>query len=189
MRYSNIQAQLARLEQEARQIDKKRGESKKPLFDVTVFRCLAHFLTPCVRESQQLLDQIKTEQANQRLSSAHAGYLCQRLVHQISALQREMATQNIRATEYSIARQKENKTLNLNDLHDNLSKHQGWQRELELQIIDATKLLEKCNNHHQKSELEKRIAKTEIRLEKCKASKKKIETLIARAEQQHNDKI
>ncbi len=179
---AKLQQQLNALAQQAESVDKQRGESYRPLFDQSLFRCLSRYLSPCVNESLELLKTLQNEKQLGRLSSNHAEYLCGKLINQVAAIQREIATITIRRNEKLSANKP---SVEIHQLYQNLAQHQNWQRQLEQKIRDAEQKLElnpTASNHR---EIKQYILTTEKRLDRCKDSTKKIEKQILEKERTH----
>lgn len=88
MDLSNLKAQLQTLANQAADIDRRRGESAKPLFDERLFTCLSRLLTPCVMEAQAVVTTLEREHSAGKLSGLRAEHLCEKLLNQIGALQK-----------------------------------------------------------------------------------------------------
>lgn len=165
---------LDQLAMQAAQIDRRRKEHHQPLFDETLFHCKARLLVPCVKETQSTLETIIREQDSGRLTSLRAEYLTERLFAQVSALQRELATQPIRKNEpkhYSHYQRP------INVLYQELAQHQDWERRLMEMVRDKLAELETASPFAQQN-AQQALLSTEQRLERCRAAKLKIEKQI-----------
>ncbi|KII75543.1 primosomal replication protein [Vibrio renipiscarius] len=166
---------LEHLAVQAAQIDRKRSEHHQPLFDETLFHCKARLLVPCVKETQSTLNTIVREQDSGRLTTLRAEYLTERLFAQLSALQREIATQPIRKNEpkhYSHYQKP------INVLYQELAQHQDWERRLMEMARDKLAELE-CAPPFAQQNAQQALLSTEQRLERCRVSKLKIEKQIS----------
>ncbi|MDD1792998.1 primosomal replication protein [Enterovibrio makurazakiensis] len=175
MDLSPIKEQLHALGLQAAEIDRRRGEGIKPLFDERLFNCLARLLTPCVAESKSVVDTLEREQSSGKLSAMRAEHLCERLVNQVSALQREIATVSIRQKERSFAPKFGTST---GQLYQELAQHQEWERRLADMVRDAESNMAHSQTIAQQQHAQKSLLVAESRLARCRESKKKIEARI-----------
>ncbi|WP_281544120.1 primosomal replication protein [Grimontia sp. SpTr1] len=176
MDLSSLRTELQTLANRAAEIDRKRGESAKPLFDERLFSCLAKLLTPCVSEAKSVVDTIEREQASGRLSAMRAEHLCEKLVNQIGALQREMATLAIRQQEKAMAP----KTgASISQLYQDLAQHQGWERRLEDMVRDAEAKMGQYASFAEQQQAQKQLLALEKRLSRCREARQKIESRIS----------
>ncbi|OEE68027.1 prepilin peptidase [Enterovibrio norvegicus FF-33] len=176
MDLSSLKEQLNALAIQAAEIDRRRGEGIKPLFDERLFRTLSRFLTPCVAEAKSVVDTLEREQSSGRLSPQRAEHLCEKLINQISALQREMATVSIRQKERSFAPRFGTST---GQLYQELAQHQEWERRLADMVRDAELNIAHGNTIAEQQGAQKNLLVAENRLARCRESKKKIEAQIA----------
>ncbi|MCC4797913.1 prepilin peptidase [Enterovibrio norvegicus] len=182
MDLSTLKQQLQNLAINAADIDRKRGEAIKPLFDERLFSCLARLLTPCVSEAQSLVATLEREQESGRLTAARADYLCEKLLNQISALQREMATISIRQKERSFAPRFGTST---SQLYQDLAQHQSWERRLDDMVRDAEAKLGQCQTLVEQQQMQKNLLTLEKRLARCSEARQKIEARITFREKKH----
>ncbi|AUW37792.1 prepilin peptidase [Grimontia hollisae] len=176
MDLTSLKVQLQALANSAADIDRKRGESANPLFDERLFSCLARLLTPCVIEAKSVVDTIEREQANGRLTAMRAEYLCEKLLNQLGALQREIATQSLRQQEKAMAPKY---GASISQLYQDLAQHQGWERRLSDMIRDAEARLDTCSSFIEQQQAQKQLLVLEKRLARCKEARQKIEKRIS----------
>lgn len=176
MDLSDLKTQLDTLARQAADIDRKRGESAKPLFDERLFTCLARLLTPCVHESQSVVATIEREQQAGKLTSLRAEHLCEKLLYQLQALQREVATQAVRAQEKSFAPKS---GTSISQLYQDLAQHQSWERRLADMVRDAESRLGQCGTIQEQQQVQKQLVVAEGRLARCRDARQKIEARIA----------
>lgn len=165
---------LDELTAKASSLDDERGKHHLPLFDEQLFQCKATFLVPCIEETRQTLASLIREDDTGKLTPARAEYLTERLISQIEAIQRELATTKIRKHEpkHDSYYQKP-----INELYQNLAQHQEWERRLKEMVREKQLQLEHAPPL-QKPALQNALAATEQRLSRCQASKIKIEKQI-----------
>ena len=99
MNIKQLSENLNQMSNQAAMLDRQRGEHHVPLFDERLFHCRSRLLTPCVKEANATLDAIIREQNEGKLTALRAEYLTERLVAQITAIQREISTPKIRKGE------------------------------------------------------------------------------------------
>jgi len=172
--FSKLNILLEQLKNSAAQIDRTRGEHHLPLFDDTLFHCHGKLLTPCVTEAQSTLESILREQKANKLTQARAEYLTERLLAQISAIQREISTQSIRSNEpkHSSYYRKP-----ISDLYQDLAQHQDWERRLRILVSDKENALHNAPGFHQQG-AQQALLVAEQRLKRCQEAKTKIEKQI-----------
>lgn len=172
--FSRLNTLLEQLKQHAAQLDRQRGEHHQPLFDAVLFHCHGKLLTPCVQEAQSTLGTILREQDAGKLTQARAEYLTERLLAQISAIQRELSTQSIRKTEpkHSSYYRKP-----ISDLYQDLAQHQEWERRLMEMVRDKQYAVDSAPAF-QKQAAQQALLTVEQRLKRCQTAKAKIEKQI-----------
>ncbi|WP_407330901.1 primosomal replication protein PriC [Enterovibrio sp. 27052020O] len=171
-----LKAQLNTLTNQAAEIDKRRGENSKPLFDERLFHCHSRLLTPCVEEAKSVVDSLEQEQSSGRLSPQSAEHLCEKLLNQISALQREIATVSIRQKERSFAPKL---GMSTRQLYHELAQHQNWERRLADMVRHAEADIAQRHTTAEDQQAQKNLLAVQNRLARCRESKKKIEARIA----------
>lgn len=173
MSLTHLKEQLDALSVTAKKIDAQQGKSRTPLFDERLFSCLSHYLAPCVSEAKKRVEELEKEQQSASLSSLRATHLCEKLINQISALQREIATLSLRQQEKYF---RPKSGLSMAQLYTSLSQHQEWERRLENSRKKAEDALKYSTSFY---EHQKQLIITEQRLSRCREARKKIEANIA----------
>ncbi|PKF51014.1 primosomal replication protein PriC [Enterovibrio nigricans] len=176
MDLTQLKSELQSLATKAADIDRRRGEGAKPLFDERLFTCLSRLLSPCVTEARSVVDTLEREKESGRLSSLRAAHLCEKLVNQISALQREVATVSVRAKEKTYAPKMRS---SISQLYQDLAQHQEWERRLSDMVRDAESKLGHCGSLSEQQAAQKLLLTTEKRLLRCREAKQKIESRIS----------
>ncbi|MGC9461625.1 primosomal replication protein [Vibrio genomosp. F10] len=172
--FSNLKPILEQLAHQAAQLDRSRGEHHKPLFDERLFHCHGRLLVPCVSETQSTFKTIIREEQAKKLTADRAEFLSERLLAQISAIQRELSTQGIRKSEpkHSSYYRKP-----INALYQELAQHQEWEIRLRDMVIEKQLELSQAPSFHQQQAQQSLLA-TEQRLQRCQEAKLKIEKQI-----------
>ncbi|KUI99810.1 primosomal replication protein PriC [Vibrio sp. MEBiC08052] len=167
------------LEQQVIQLDEQRGEQQHPLFDPQLFRCKSHLLEPCLSELKNTYHEIVQSQKHQRLTAIQATYLTEKLLNQLNAIQRELATAELRKKEnHSLPRE-----TSISSLYQELSQHQDWERRLQEMIFETEQQLEiKPMSPTEKKSCQQAILTLEQRLIRCQQSKQRIENKITARE-------
>ncbi|ENM5890260.1 primosomal replication protein [Vibrio mimicus] len=176
--YEKFHNILTELKLSAAQVDRQRGEHHRPLFDEVLFHCHGKLLTPCVEETQSTLQALIREKENGRLTALRAEYLSERLLAQISALTRELSTQNVRRKEpkpHAYFKKP------INELYQELAQHQDWERRLMDLVRDKAMLLEQASMTN-KALAQQALLQAEQRLSRCREAKTKIEKRITAQE-------
>ncbi|MDC0612560.1 primosomal replication protein [Vibrio sp.] len=166
------------LKSQAKHLDEQKGEHVSERFDRTLFKCNSRLLLPCVNELKQTLAELQhvvTQRGSQYESSVR--YLSDRLINQMGAIQRELATLNLRQYEPKF----QSKDYSLNGLYQQLAQHQDWERRLQLMLIDKQELLVESKSDKRQL-IQQQILNVEQRLSRCQQSKNKIENQIAKRE-------
>jgi primosomal replication protein N'' len=175
MKSAHMLEQLAsRLEQLAEAVEPHRNKrTPKARFDAQLFHShstrLGDYLLE-IRESLKMLNQSVADQRTERVA-----WLAERVVLQISALQRELATQTLRKGEAVAEPVSEN-------LYEKLAKHQDYERRLRDMITDRESQLANCETLVQQQNLQREIAAQEGRLQRCLQATKRIERAIEKRE-------
>ena len=175
-RLEHIVSQLA---QQATQIDKQRGDARRPLFDEQLFHCRSKNLMPCVQEIRHEIHALRTEQNAGKLHPARTQHLCERIIAQIQAVQRELATLDIRKNEPKPQRTWRKP---LHELYQDLAQHQEWERRLEDMLRDKNQMLPRCTTLQEQQQTQREIVALEGRLARCTAARGKIEVSIGQRE-------
>lgn len=124
-----------------------------------------------IRKSMVLLRQSVSDQRTERVA-----FMAERVVMQMSALQRELATQTLRKAEARPVPVAEN-------LYEKLAKHQDYERRLRAMIADRESQLNTCSTLVEQQNLQRDIAAQEGRLQRCLQALKRIERAIEKREQ------
>ncbi|WP_086984540.1 primosomal replication protein [Vibrio aphrogenes] len=179
--FQEIANKLETLSQQAAQRDRYKGEHHQPLFDEHLFRCRARLLVPCVSEAKSTYESIIREQQAKRLTQLRAEHLTQRLIAQLEAIQRELATTKIRHNEI---KHSSHYRKPISELYQDLSQHQEWEIRLKDLVLQKTRHVEQCSSF-ERAKAQQDLLVTEQRLERCQAAKLKIEKQITFRER-HN---
>lgn len=179
--FSDIANKLDELSKQAAQRDRIKGEHHQPLFDEHLFKCRARLLVPCVSETKATYENIIREQQANRLTELRAQHLTQLLLSQLAAIQRELATQNIRHNEIKHSSYYRKP---INELYQELSQHQEWEIRLRDLVFQKATRVENCSSF-ERAQAQKDLLAAEQRLERCQAAKLKIEKQITFREKQN----
>ncbi|MDG3087677.1 primosomal replication protein [Vibrio hannami] len=169
---------LEQLTLQAEQLDGKRGEHHHPLFDDRLFSTRSMLLTPYVDETRNLVVTLINEKDSGQLTPEHAEYLTDKLLDQISAIQLELNTQELRKSEAK-PRGYYKKPICL--LYQDLAQHQEWERRLKELVRAKEKEAEQAPPTLKPQAL-KALINAEKRLERCIAAKANIEKQIYKRE-------
>ncbi|OLQ85685.1 primosomal replication protein, partial [Vibrio panuliri] len=131
-------------------------------------------LVPCVKEAQATLTTLMREQESGKLTALRAEYLSERLFSQLSAIQRELATQSIRKQE---PKHHSHFQKPINKLYQELAQHQEWERRLMDMVLDKQQALNSAPPFAQQQAQQALLA-TEQRLQRCRDAKNKLENQI-----------
>ena len=172
--FNQLETVLDQLAQQAAHLDRQRGEHYQPLFDERLFHCLSRLLVPCVEEARKTYQTISREQENGHLTALRAEYLTEQLLAQISAIQREIATQSVRKNEIKHASHYR-KPINI--LYQDLAQHQEWERRL-MEMVQEKERALAIAPPFQQQQAQKALLATEQRLARCQAAKLKLEKQI-----------
>lgn len=123
-----------------------------------------------IKESMVMLRQSVAYQRTDRVA-----WMAERVVLQMSALQRELATQALRKNEAVAVPVSEN-------LYEKLAKHQDYERRLQAMIADRESQLNRCETLVQQQNIQREIAALEGRLQRCLQATRRIERAIEKRE-------
>ncbi|MEI7367640.1 primosomal replication protein [Pectobacterium sp. 1950-15] len=143
-------------------------------FDRQLFSSYGTRLRDYRAEVEQNLHAIKQLVAEQR--TERVAFLAEKLVSQIAALQRELATQSLRRQEQHAAPPPE-------DVYHKLAEHQDYERRLLSMIQDRESLLITQTLFSEQQRLQKELAALESRLSRCRQALSRLERQIERREQ------
>jgi primosomal replication protein N'' len=178
-KFSQLKSKLKEMSVNASHLDGQRKEHHQPLFDGSLFHCRSRLLEPCVKEAIATFDSIEREQLHNLLTSERAEYLTERLLAQMSAIQRELSTAYFRKNE---PKHKSYYRKPINALYQELSKHKEWERRLMEMVLDKQNLLNSAGGVGQQ-QAQQALLNAEQRLERCKEAILKIEKQITFREQ------
>ncbi|WP_408900314.1 primosomal replication protein PriC [Photobacterium piscicola] len=176
---SRLQTLIEQLQHQAEEADRLRGEAQRPLFDQQLFRHRSKLLTPCVVEITQELATLQKEQQAGKLLPERTQHMCEKLIAQINAIQRELATQHIRKNEPQQAAKWQR---SINDVYQDLNKHRDWERRLKAMLRDKESLLNRCGSQLEQQQAQKEILALEGRISRCQAALITLENEINRRE-------
>lgn len=142
-------------------------------FDHQLFHCHTTRLGDYLLEIRKTLAQL-TQSVNDNRTESVA-WMAERVVLQMSALQREIATQKMRSSEHGPVPIKEN-------LYEKLAEHQDFERRLRAMIGDRESLLAQQETLRQQQQLQRELAALEGRLQRCLQALKRIERAIENRE-------
>ncbi|KAB8310003.1 prephenate dehydrogenase [Erwinia endophytica] len=145
----------------------------KARFDSQLFHCRSTRLGDYLEEVRHSLTQLKQSVSAQR--TERVAWMAERVVLQMGALQRELATQTLRKGEVHEV------TENVN-LYEKLARHQDYERRLRAMIADRESLLAGQQTLAQQQTLQREIAAFEGRLQRCLQALKRIERTIEKHE-------
>ncbi|MEI7374505.1 primosomal replication protein [Dickeya chrysanthemi] len=148
-------------------------QAPRSRFDRQLFSCygtrLGDYLDE-IRHNHQYLQQYVQEQRLDRVA-----FMAERLLAQMTALQRELATQPLRAQEPA--------TPAPQDRYQKLAEYQGYERRLLAMIQDRESLLATQSQLSEQQRLQRELAALEGRLARCRQALTKLERQIERQEQ------
>lgn len=176
---SRLQMLIDQLQQQAVEADRLRGEAQRPLFDQQLFRHRSKLLTPCVLEIAQELAILQKEQQMGKLLPERTQHMCEKLIAQINAIQRELATQHIRKNE---PQQTAKWQRSINDIYQDLNKHRDWERRLKAMLRDKESLVNRCSSQFEQQQAQKEVLALEGRVSRCQAALITLENEINRRE-------
>lgn len=145
----------------------------KARFDIKLFHCHSTRLGDYLLEIRKTFEQLKQSVQDNRMESV--AWMAERVVLQMSALQRELATQTLRSNESQAVPVKEN-------LYEKLAEHQDFERRLRAMIDDRESLLAVQETLAQQQQLQREVAALEGRLQRCLQALKRIERAIENRE-------
>ncbi|WP_342607245.1 primosomal replication protein PriC [Vibrio tritonius] len=179
---SQLRHGLNQLAADATRFDEKRGKQAKPLFDDALFQNDTRHAVSCVKEAQATLESLITGQQNATLTQASAEYLTERLLHQVNALYRTLASTPTKINQQEVANSNQHKTLD--ELYRDKNQHQQWLRRLSQLVADKHVALEQSDYLTQEPAQEA-LTIAEQRLQRCQIALANIEQLITQKEKQH----
>ncbi|ELI8478034.1 primosomal replication protein [Yersinia enterocolitica] len=147
--------------------------SQQARFDLKLFGNHGNRFRDYLLEVHKNMAQLKQVVAENR--TQQVAFLAEKLVAQISALQRELATQKLRKTNPEL---KYNKL----DPYHKLAEHQDYERRILAMIQDRESQLGKQNLLTEQQKIQKELAALEGRLMRCRQALIKIERSIEKKE-------
>lgn len=142
-------------------------------FDIALFSTKGTRLRDYLAEIKNNLRQLNQEVAEKR--SAQVAFIAERLVAQITAMQRELATQTLRKTHQTPERKS-------HDNYTKLAETQQFERRLIAMIEDRETTLGQLATFSDQQRVQKELAALEGRLMRCRQALAKIERQIERQE-------
>ncbi|WP_421670439.1 primosomal replication protein PriC [Rahnella sp. EDr1-12] len=142
-------------------------------FDIALFSTKGTRLRDYLAEIKNNLRQLNQEVAEKR--SAQVAFIAERLVAQITAMQRELATQTLRKTHQTPERKN-------HDNYTKLAETQQFERRLIAMIEDRETTLGQLSTFSDQQRVQKELAALEGRLMRCRQALAKIERQIERQE-------
>ncbi|NPE59991.1 primosomal replication protein [Dickeya dadantii] len=148
-------------------------QAPRSRFDRQLFSCygtrLGDYLDE-IRHNYQHLQQYVQEQRLDRVA-----FMAEKLLAQITALQRELATQPLREQEPA--------TPEPQDRYQKLAEYQGYERRLLAMIQDRESMLATQSQLSEQQRLQRELAALEGRLARCRQALSRLERQIERQEQ------
>lgn len=142
-------------------------------FDIALFSTKGTRLRDYLAEIKMNLQQLNQEVVEKR--SAQVAFIAERLVAQITAMQRELATQTLRKTHQTLERKS-------HDNYTKLAETQQFERRLIAMIEDRETTLGQLATFSDQQRVQKELAALEGRLMRCRQALAKIERQIERQE-------
>jgi primosomal replication protein N'' len=167
----SLEQQIENLAQEIEPV--AHAPAQQARFDVTLFATKGTRLREYLAEVRVNFAQLR--QVVEENRSAQVAFVAERLVSQITALQRELATQNLRKAD----KQKEQSG---GDYYSKLVEHQQYERRLLAMIQDRESRLGRVETFKEQQHMQKELAALEGRLMRCRQALIKIERSIERQE-------
>ena len=142
-------------------------------FDIALFSTKGTRLRDYLAEIKNNLRQLNQEVVEKR--SAQVAFIAERVVAQITAMQRELATQTLRKTHQTPERKS-------HDNYTRLAETQQFERRLIAMIEDRETTLGQLATFSDQQRVQKELAALEGRLMRCRQALAKIERQIERQE-------
>ncbi|VTT28430.1 primosomal replication protein N'' [Klebsiella pneumoniae] len=166
-----LETQLEQLAQAVEPHANKRNAQAR--FDHQLFHSHSTRLGDYLQEVRQTMALLKQSVKDNRPESV--AWMAERVVLQMSAMQRELATLKMRSSETRAAPVREN-------LYEKLAEHQDFERRLRAMIQDRESLLAVQETLAQQQQLQREVAALEGRLQRCLQALKRIERGIENRE-------
>ncbi|SON49058.1 primosomal replication protein [Vibrio tapetis] len=169
-RLSSFEQHLNDLDLQAKKLDAQRGEHHKPLFDEQLFHGGSTLLSPCIDEARATFEALNKE----NLTKTRASFLAEHMVAQIAAITRELSTVSIRSNEIKHSSYYRKP---INQLYQELSQHNEWERRLKLQVHNKQAEMEQAPAYLQR-QIQNVLMTAEQRLARCQQAKVSLENRI-----------
>jgi len=150
----------------------KHAKVEQSRFDYQLFQTRGNRLEDYLAESRETLQRLSV--AADSGHTDRVAWLAQRLIEQITALARELATQDLRRQQPASVVEE--------DYYAKLSEHQDYERRLLAMIRDRDSLRDSTGDSVRQQQLQQEIAALEGRLSRCRLAMARIERLIERRE-------
>ncbi len=141
-------------------------------FDSQLFQTRGSRLEDYLAESRETLQRLSTAADGEHTD--RVAWLAQRLIDQMTALARELATQDLRRQQPAAVVPE--------DYYTKLNEHQDYERRLLAMIRDRDSLRQSATDSVRQQQLQQEIAALEGRLARCRQALVRIERLIERRE-------
>ncbi|KOC89952.1 primosomal replication protein PriC [Winslowiella iniecta] len=148
--------------------------TRRARFDNQLFHCQSTRLGDYLQEVRETLAQLK--QCVAGANPERLSWLAERVVLQIGALQREVATQTLR-------RQEGMKQSPAEKLQQKLADHHEFERRLLAMLMERERQLGQQETLLQQQKMQQEMVALEARLQRCRAALKEIEREVAQREQ------
>lgn len=166
-----LQQQIVALETEVAPVGHLSAQQAR--FDLRLFSNHGTRLRDYMAEIKYNQAQLQQEVSASR--TAQVAFLAERLVAQITAMQRELATLTLRQKYAAQPRTS-------GDLYSKLVQHQDYERRLQAMIQDRESLLGQQQMPLDRQRLQQEIAALEGRLSRCRTALARLERIIERKE-------
>lgn len=169
----NITIQLTQLEIDQHANNQYSNNTIQQRFDPQLFKPITKHIDEYMLDITKNYDQLQQQVKNQNIEQI--SYLTQKIVDQITALQRELATQTLRKAEH----QHVNKPTSEQN-YQTLAQYQDYQRRLENMVNDRNLLLAdmSSNQIQEKQQLEREVLQLTQRYARCSQAIRSLESKI-----------
>ncbi|CAH0533913.1 Primosomal replication protein N'' [Vibrio stylophorae] len=177
---NQLLARISTLVTRCADYDAQHGETPRPRFDNHLFQGQSKLLEPCAKMVQNLCQQLSKEYEAGKLTEQRLSYSCERIIAQISALEREMVTTKLRAQE---PKPYGHWQTSIHELYQQFAQHQDWERRLQMLVQEKQVALAQAHSLAHQQQLQQQVIAAEGRLARCQAAMKKLELRIQHQEQ------
>ena len=146
----------------------------QPRFDRALFACTETGLKDYLQELQRNFSRLSDEVA--RNHPQQVSFLAERVVVQIEALQRELATQQL------LRQDRKKRRSPLSILQQQLVETRGYEQRLNDMLYERESQLGQCQTLVQQQGIQQELVALEARLSRCRQALKKIEHQIEQLE-------